>query len=87
MLERGSKLVEQDMNMFVLIQTIKKLKAALAILINDDKDLIGEIKDLYIKSSTIYIDPEELDQYIKYKDNFSKFVDEDLREELKYEVK
>ena len=44
------------MNYFTLLQQIKKIKASLAILIGNNSKVIEEAKQLYIKSSTIYLD-------------------------------
>ena len=72
------------MNMFILIQNIRKLKAALTAIVlskdNDDKEkLIKKAEDLYMKSSTLYKNKDDYN-YNKPKDKFSNFIDNDMRE-------
>ena len=52
-------MVESEMNIFLLMQQLRKLKAAVAVLIHDDKTLIDKAEDLYIRSSTIYVNDED----------------------------
>ena len=52
-------MVEHEMNIFLLMQQLRKLKATVAVLVKDDETLIEKAEDLYIRSSTIYVDDED----------------------------
>ena len=52
-------MVENEMNIFLLIQLLRKLKAGMAVLFKDNKDLIQKAENLYLKSSTIYINEDD----------------------------
>jgi len=73
-------MVEHEMNIFLLIQQLRKVKAALAVVINNDKKLIDEAENLFLKSSTIYVDEDAQIQFEQSKDDFTKFLDGDIRE-------
>ena len=56
-------MIYNEMNLFTLLQTIQKLKAAVAILVNRDKDKLHEVQDLYFKNAMIYLDKEEEESF------------------------
>lgn len=62
--EKGSGLVKNELNMINLIQVLKKIKAAVTILVNTHPNTIGEIQHLYLKNSTIITD-ERAESYVK----------------------
>ena len=47
------------MNIVNILRTIKKLKAGLSVVINNDKRLIAKAYKMYIKHSTQALDSEE----------------------------
>ena len=40
-------MVEEELNMFKLLQLLRKLKVSMAVLLGDNKDKLEEIEDLY----------------------------------------
>ena len=41
--ERGENMVKNELNFFTLIETLNKIKASLAVIIQNDKSLISKI--------------------------------------------
>ena len=84
----GCSLVDEDMNMFYILQTIEKMKASLSVLIKDDRNLIQDTKSLYINKQTLWttFDQKHKDNHLSkssmYK-RFYKFMEQDEYEVLK----
>ena len=56
----------------------------MAIIVNNNKKIIDDAENLYINSSTIYVDEKEQMSHEKSKDNFTKFIDGDTREKKRF---
>jgi hypothetical protein len=52
-------MVEQELNVFTVLQLLRKLKVSMTVLINNDKEKIKKIEDLYYELSTITIDEDK----------------------------
>jgi hypothetical protein len=52
-------MVEQELNVFTVLQLLRKLKVSMTVLINNDKEKIKKIEDLYYDCSTITIDKDK----------------------------
>jgi hypothetical protein len=52
-------MVEQELNVFTVLQLLRKLKVSMTVLINNDKEKIKKIEDLYYDCSTITIDEDK----------------------------
>jgi hypothetical protein len=51
----------------------------MAVMVNNNKKIIDDAEDRYIKTSTIYLDEANCHE----KDNFIKFIDGDSREKVR----
>ena len=49
-------MVEEELNMFKVLQLLRKLKVSMSIVIGNDKQKVKQIEDLYYKCSTICLD-------------------------------
>jgi hypothetical protein len=56
---------------------MKKIKASLALIVGNDANLIGKIKKLYIKSTSIYTEEKEEKDFVCSKNLFTNFIEED----------
>ena len=56
--KRGKEMVENEMNMFTMLQTMQKLKAAVTILVGPNIGLKKEIQKLYLQKQTIDINDQ-----------------------------
>ena len=58
------------MCLFNILQTIQKLKAAVAVLVDDHNDKLTDIKTLYFKKATVKLDSDteeiESSQFMKF---------------------
>jgi len=79
-------MVESEMNIFLLMQQLRKLKAAVSVIIKDDQTLIDKVENMYIRSSTIYVDDEDEKMYEDSKDKFTRFLDGDIREKKRKSI-
>ena len=52
----------------------------MAVIFGNDKNLIDKAEHLYLQSSTIHLTQEEQVAYEESKDDFTKFLDGDIRE-------
>ncbi len=52
-------MVEQELNVFTVLQLLRKLKVSMTVLINNEKEKIKKIEDLYYDCSTITIDKDK----------------------------
>ena len=68
------------MNIMNILRTIKKLKAGLSVVINNDKELIAKAYKMYIKHSTQAFDSEQ-EKSIHHQDFFSIFLDNNMSKE------
>ena len=71
------------MSLFNVFQSITKLKATVNVLVNEREDLINQIKGQYYKDNTLYFDEDDKNLYDSQKSSFQKFMEHDLRKELK----
>lgn len=53
---KGVDKFNSEMNILSLFHTVQKLKAGLSILVNDNPVIADEIRDLYFKNATLYVD-------------------------------
>lgn len=77
--KQGWKMVSSEMNLFNMIQTLQKLKAATSILIGDDRKKMDTIQKLYLMNSTIYCNKEHKKDFENSKNEFMKFLERDER--------
>ena len=47
-------MVNEEMNMFKLLELLRKLKVSISIIIGNDKEKLDKIEKLYIECSTIF---------------------------------
>ena len=50
--------MENDLNLFNMMQTMSKIKATLTILIDKDEEKFYKIQNLYVNNATINIEEE-----------------------------
>ena len=76
--EKSKKLALNEINLIQMCNSIRKLKAGLACLIENDSVKIQKTKYLYWMSSTIFLDEEEAyDIKSQLCNNFCNFLEED----------
>ena len=66
-----------------ILQSIRKLKASIAVLVGDDKKIIKMIKDEYLKESTIPDDQDLVNRKKKFRGSYFNFADFDERKMLR----
>ena len=53
---KGADKYHSEMNILSLFHTVQKLKAGLSVLVNNDRDKVDEIRELYFENATLYVD-------------------------------
>ena len=82
---QGRRMVESDLNMFSLMESLHKIKATLSVLVGQDKCKLDQIQQLYAKQTTIIPNhPSSINtEYSEY----LEFLQRDEREKIeKYEA-
>ena len=51
--ERGETMIKNDLNFFTMLETLNKIKASLAVIVQNDKNLIQKIHMQYLKLAII----------------------------------
>ena len=59
MFQKGCDIVEQELDLFSIMQTIQKMKASISVLIENRQDIILKAKAIYVKKQTILSDTEQ----------------------------
>ena len=67
-------MIRDELDIIQILNTIRKLKAAVSAIIGDDKNMIKKTKYIYFSHSTIYAKSEDLAKYRKF-NAFSDFMD------------
>ena len=73
--------------MFNLMQSFNKVKAAVAVLVDEDSAKLEKIQHLYFQNATLIIDKEIEVELYNNKSRFIKFLERDEREVLMMEEK
>ena len=81
--EEGAKRLSQDLSLFNVFQSISKLKATVNVLVDEREDMLRQIKGQYYKDNTLYFDEDEKKEYNDHKSSFQKFMEHDLRRDLR----
>ena len=68
--------------MFNLMQSFNKVKAAVAVLVDEDSAKLEKIQHLYFQNATLIIDKEIEEELFNNKSRFIKFLERDEREIL-----
>ena len=71
--------------MFNLMQSFNKVKAAVAVLVDEDSAKLEKIQHLYFQNATLIIDKEIEEELFNNKSRFIKFLERDEREILMME--
>ena len=66
------------MNISKIIKCQHKIKAGLAVLMDDHPDLMNKTKEMYITNNCIYSDDDDCEKYCK-KNNFYDFLQTDYK--------
>ena len=65
------------MNMFHMLQLIRKLKVAVSVLVGDDKLKLDKIETMYNDCSTIYLDEKKQKEFKESMNNTMMFLEHD----------
>ena len=65
------------MNMFKLLQLIRKLKVSVSVLVGNDKTKLEKIETMYNECSTIYLDDKKLKEFRASMNNTMLFLEHD----------
>ena len=68
-----------------ILQSIRKLKASIAVLVGDDRKIIEMIKHEYLKESILPENDEDKRRKLKLRPNYMNFVNMDERKVLRSE--
>jgi hypothetical protein len=79
---KGEKMVQQECNLFSIIQTIQKLKAAVSVLMCESQ--LKETRQLYFENAQIRLDPQEEEDFHKTKNPVLKFLERDEKYGFKH---
>lgn len=71
-------MVENDLNMFSLMESLHKIKATLSVLVDDDPSKLDKIKTLYLQETTIVPNHPKEHQF----SDFLEFMQRDERENI-----
>ena len=82
MFERANKMILDELDIIQIMNTIRKLKAAVSAIIGDDEDIIKKTKYIYFSHSTIYANTQDQTKYRK-SNGFSNFMDQNDIEKLR----
>ena len=74
---KGEAMIQNEMNIFNLLQTIQKMKAAMSILIGEDTLKLRQINHLYMAQMKIYVNKDEEEAFKASKNKFMKFLEKD----------
>ena len=77
--ERGQTMLQNDLNFLTLLETLMKIKATLAVIIQNDKNLIQKIHLQYLKLAVISKDDAQQEIFNKEKYEYIKFLEQDER--------
>ena len=69
------------MNIFGIINSIAKMKAAIGAIINDDKEVLERSKLIYFRNSLVFSESEDETKYQKTVCQFRTFLEKDERAE------
>ena len=73
--EKGRDMVNEELNMFNILQLLRKLKASVSIVVGDDSLKLDQIKKLYSDYSTLRLDEKLDEQFDASKSDVMKFFD------------
>ena len=76
-------MVEEELNMFNVLQLLRKLKVSMAVILGDNNDKLEEIEDLYWQFSTINVDDKKYEQFQESKSDIMKFLEGDQRTKVR----
>ena len=57
--QNAKRKLEDDMNIFTMINTISKIKAAVSAIIGDDEELLEKSKEIYFRNALVMTDSED----------------------------
>ena len=73
--------LEDDMNIFGMINTLAKVKAAVSAIIGNDKEMLQKSKEIYFRNALVVSDSEEDRKILVKRTPFRKFLHMDERNE------
>ena len=82
LINRANEKLNNDLCLFEIIGTIHKLKAAISILIGNDKETIEKVHLEYFKNATVYRTDASEKLFDDHKTLFQKFLESDERDML-----